>query len=162
MSFPIKSVKDVMKPHSEAKVSFYQKYLVQKLRVLSQVDWVKEVHVYDLFCGRGVYDDGKLGSAIRSYQTICQIRNQYPSDKRFVLHLNDLNPRHIESVRIYIENHFDSEHSGCEVHYTNENAGTYVEQVIADVSPKKKAVQRLFFIDPYGYIYKIYILSCRT
>lgn len=151
MSFPIKSVKDVMKPHSEAKVSFYQKYLVQKLRVLSQVDWVKEVHVYDLFCGRGVYDDGKLGSAIRSYQTICQIRNQYPSDKRFVLHLNDLNPRHIESVRIYIENHFDSEHPGCEVHYTNENASTYVEQVIADGSQKKKAVQRLFFIDPYGY-----------
>ena len=151
MSLPKKSVKDVMKPHSEAKVSFYQKYLVQKLRVLSQVDWAKEVHVYDLFCGRGVYDDGKLGSAVRSFQTICQIRDQYPSDKRFVLHLNDLKPRHIESVKHYIENHFNSEHSGCEVHYTNEDASTFVEQVIADVSKKKTAAQRLFFIDPYGY-----------
>lgn len=146
-----KSAKDVMKPHSEAKVSFYQKYLVQKLRVLSQVDWVKDIHVYDLFCGRGVYDDGKLGSALRSYQTICQTRQNYPSDKRFVLHLNDRNPRHVESVRAYIESIENKDVSMCEVQYTCEDANAFVERIIAGDSKKKRGVQRLFFIDPYGY-----------
>lgn len=69
MAKKMTSAKDVMKPHSEAKVNFYQKYLEIKLLIVSSTKFVKEVHVNDLFCGRGVYADGKTGSAIRAYVT---------------------------------------------------------------------------------------------
>ena len=151
MFIPKKSAKDVMKPHSEAKVNFYQKYLVQKLRILSQVAWAKDIHIYDIFCGRGVYDDGKLGSAIRTYQTICQIMEQYPSNKRFVLHLNDRNPRHIESVRNYIDGLYGEKSYKCEVQYTCEDACSLVKKLTTASSKKELAGQELFFIDPYGY-----------
>ena len=60
------SAKDVMKPHSEAKVLFYQKYLDIKLMILVCAHFTREIHIYDLFCGRGIYADGKKGSPIRA------------------------------------------------------------------------------------------------
>lgn len=146
------SAKDVMKPHSEAKVNFYQKYLEIKLKILSSVDFVREVHVYDLFCGRGVYADGKTGSAIRAYETIRKVRQERPSDKRIVLHLNDKCKRHIESVREYIASHYPDEHP-CEVIYACRDAGQMLSQ-LADRSWYGRAVRgvlNVFFIDPYGY-----------
>lgn len=146
------SAKDEMKPHSEAKVNFYQKYLEIKLKILSSVDFVKEVHVYDLFCGRGVYADGKTGSAIRAYETIRKVRQERPSDKRIVLHLNDKCKHHIESVRKYISLHYPDEHP-CEVVCTSCDAGQMLRQ-LADRSWNGKAVRgvlNVFFIDPYGY-----------
>lgn len=146
------SAKDVMKPHSEAKVNFYQKYLEIKLLILSSTSFVREVHVYDLFCGRGVYADGKTGSAIRAYETIRKVRQDRPSDKRIVLHLNDKNKKHIEAVKEYITSHYPDEHP-CEVKYTNEDASKMLKFLAARswLGMKPKGVLNVFFIDPYGY-----------
>lgn len=146
------SAKDVMKPHSEAKVNFYQKYLEIKLLILSSTSFVREVHVYDLFCGRGVYADGKTGSAIRAYETIRKVRQERPSDKRFVLHLNDKNKKHIEAVKSYITSHCPDEHP-CEVAYTCQDAGKMLRQLAARswYGRAVRGVLNVFFIDPYGY-----------
>lgn len=147
------SAKDVMKPHSEAKVRFYQKYLETHLLILSSAGFVKEIHIYDLFCGRGVYKDGKTGSAIRAYETIREVRRQRPSDKRITLHLNDKNKRHIEAVRHYIVTKYDDESEPCSVVYTQEDAIDMLER-LAERSwggRRKSGVVNVFFIDPYGY-----------
>lgn len=146
------SAKDVMKPHSEAKVCFYQKYLEIKLLILSSTPFVREIHVYDPFCGRGVYADGKTGSAIRAYETIDQVRKQRPSDKRIVLHLNDKNKKHIAAVKGYIGEHYPGNHA-CEVIYTSQDANQMLENLAAKSWQKTKpsGVLNVFFIDPYGY-----------
>lgn len=146
------SAKDVMKPHSEAKVSFYQKYLEIRLKILSSTQFVREIHIYDLFCGRGVYADGKTGSAIRAYETIRKVRKERPSDKRIVLHLNDKNKKHIEAVRAYITNHYPDE-KPCEVIYTNSDAGQMLSHLAATAwyGMAVRGVLNVFFIDPYGY-----------
>lgn len=147
------SAKDVMKPHSEAKVRFYQKYLETHLLILSSAGFVKEIHIYDLFCGRGVYADGKTGSAIRAYETIREVRRQRPSSKRIVLHLNDKNPRHIEAVKGYIESHYQDEEKPCEVVYTQKDATEMLARLAARswYGRRVDGVQNVFFIDPYGY-----------
>lgn len=146
------SAKDMMNPHSEAKVNFYQKYLEIKLLILSSTPFVKEVHIYDLFCGRGVYADGKTGSAIRAYETIRKVRQERPSGKRLVLHLNDKNKKHIEAVREYIANHYPDERP-CEVVYTSRDAGQMLRQLAARswYGRAVSGVLNVFFIDPYGY-----------
>lgn len=147
------SAKDVMKPHSEAKVNFYQKYLETHLLILSCVSFVKEIHIYDLFCGRGIYKDGKLGSAIRAYQTIREIRKQRPSDKRIVLHLNDKNKRHIVQVKQYIEDNYKDEKTPCNVIYTTQDASLMLKELANRhwFGSTTKGVLNVFFIDPYGY-----------
>lgn len=146
------SAKDVMKPHSEAKVNFYQKYLETHLLILSRVGFVEEIHIYDLFCGRGVYADGKTGSAIRAYETIRYVRQQRPSDKRIVLHLNDKKKKYIEAVRTYIETNYPDE-KPCDIIYTNRDAMQMLEQLAARswYGRTRSNVHNVFFIDPYGY-----------
>lgn len=146
------SAKDEMKPHSEAKVNFYQKYLETHLLILSRVRFVEEIHIYDLFCGRGVYKDGKTGSAVRAYETIRYVREQRPSDKRIVLHLNDKNEKSIETVKEYIESHYPKEHP-CQVKYSSEDAMRMLQQLalMPWYGAKKRNVHNVFFIDPYGY-----------
>lgn len=147
------SAKDVMKPHSEAKVRFYQRYLETRLLILSSVAFVKEIHIYDLFCGRGIYKNGKTGSPIRAYETIREVRRQRPSNNRIVLHLNDKNAKHIETVHTYLESHFGNEEKICEVVYTQKDANEMLGGLAARswCGRLHDGVVNVFFIDPYGY-----------
>jgi len=147
------SSKDVMKPHSEAKVRFYQKYLDTHLQILSSIRFAKEIHIYDLFCGRGIYKDGKKGSAILAYETIREVREKRPSNKKIVLHLNDKKRAHIEAVRNYIETHYDDETKPCEVQYTTEDADNMLASLASEdwKGKRKECIMNVFFIDPYGY-----------
>lgn len=148
------SAKNVMKPHSEAKIRFYQMYLETYLRILISSQYVTEINIYDLFCGRGVYADGKTGSAIRAYETILKVWHDRHSDKRIVLHLNDKNKNHINSTRQYIEQRlFQEGQQSCEVVYSNEDASEMLKRLSEDAwkRSKRRGVRNFFFIDPYGY-----------
>ena len=145
------SAKDVMKPHSEAKVLFYQKYLDIKRMILVCATFAREIHIYDLVCGRGIYADGKKGSPIRAYETICNVRHKRPGyDKPIYLHLNDRNRRCIEKVRGYIEALPKSDIPPCNVEYTNMDATSILMQ-LGNSGKTKKGIVNVFFIDPYGY-----------
>ena len=65
-----KSAKDIMLAHSKAKVDFYQAYLTRYLSVMSVTPYLNTINIFDVFCGRGEYADGGLGSPIRAIQTI--------------------------------------------------------------------------------------------
>ena len=47
------SSKDVMLPHSDAKVTFYEKYLERYLAIMSVQKWYRRVNIFDVYCGRG-------------------------------------------------------------------------------------------------------------
>ena len=69
-----KSAKDIMLAHSKAKVDFYQAYLTRYLSVMSVTPYLNTINIFDVFCGRGEYADGGLGSPIRAIQTIIKIK----------------------------------------------------------------------------------------
>lgn len=147
------SAKVVMKPHSEAKVQFYQKYLEKHLKIMSYAEFAHEIHIYDLFCGRGIYEDGKKGSPIRAYETICKVRRVCPLNKPIVLHLNDRNKKCIETVRNYIQSHYNEKAKPCDIVYTNKDASELLTDMTRHTSYGRwnDGVVNVFFIDPYGY-----------
>ena len=66
-------VKNTMQLHSQAKVKFYEEYLTRYLRILYKSSYIKRINIYDIFCGAGVYDDGKEGSPIVAYKAIKEV-----------------------------------------------------------------------------------------
>src|SRR3990172_1141717 len=59
-----KDTHKLMLEHSQAKVQLYGSYLSKYLRVISQDKHTTDIHLYDLFCGEGIYEDGGKGSPI--------------------------------------------------------------------------------------------------
>lgn len=149
------NAKSVMLPHSKAKVEFYQRYLELYLIILSAAEFTTEINIYDLFCGRGEYDDGGLGSAIRAYETIMKVRREHPTEKPkpIVLHLNDKNKAFVNNVQQYISSHYGSEPAPCRMDFSHRDAF----ELLNDINENKLKKQRgtgivnFFFIDPYGY-----------
>jgi len=54
----------VMLEHSEAKVKLLGKYLERYLNVISNDGYTKKIHIFDLFCGEGLYENGGEGSPL--------------------------------------------------------------------------------------------------
>ena len=135
------NAKSVMLPHSLAKVEFYQRYLELYLIILSAAEFSTEINIYDLFCGRGEYDDGNLGSAIRAYETIMKVRREHPTKKPkpIILHLNDKNKAFVNNVQQYISSHYGSEPAPCKIVYSNQDAFELLEEI----KEKKLKKQRL-------------------
>ncbi len=46
--------------HSEIKVRLLKLYLDRYIHILALARGVDDVHVYDLFCGEGIYDNQKI------------------------------------------------------------------------------------------------------
>lgn len=145
------SSKDIMLPHSAAKVEFYEKYLERYLAVMNGSQWFDTVHIYDVFCGRGVYDDGGLGSPIRAVRTIIKTKQAKPSNTRFVLHLNDLNPEHISKVKDYVEANYPDFRNYCTIMSSNMDAEVLLDELCYKLSNTPNNERNLLFIDPYGY-----------
>lgn len=50
--------------HSEAKVRLLGEYLKRYLSIISNDGFTEKIHIYDLFCGQGKYDNGGYGSPL--------------------------------------------------------------------------------------------------
>lgn len=144
-----KSAKDVMLPHSQAKVAFYREYLTRFLSIMSVSKYCQTVNIFDVFCGRGVYSDGGHGSPIQAMETIQQVRADHPSNTSFRLYLNDLVRKNVVGVKEYIQKNFSDKL--CSVHYLNEPAANLFNILPSYLSSTSKESKNLLFIDPYGY-----------
>lgn len=146
-----KTSKDVMLPHSDAKVTFYEKYLERYLAIMSVQKWQRVVNIFDVFCGRGVYKYGGLGSPIRAVQVIKKTKTDYPSNTVFHLYLNDLNKRHTANIKQYLEENIPDHRQYVEIHYSNVDAEGLLERLCGSLMTTPKEMRNLLFIDPYGY-----------
>lgn len=143
--------KDIMLAHSKAKVEYYQKYLSRYLSIMSVAKNIKEVNIFDVFCGRGVYADGGLGSPIRTVQTTKEVRANHPSNKQFNLYFNDAEIAFVKQVKKYINEHYPDNKDFCNIMYLCAPAENLFEK-LCDFLPKTGFGTRNFlFVDPYGY-----------
>ena len=145
-----KSAKDVMLPHSAAKVAFYRSYLVKMLSIMSVTKYFNRVNIFDVFCGRGAYADGGHGSPIQAMEAIQKVREDHPSDTTFYLYLNDVVKKYVLGVKDYIEEHFPK-NGLCKVNYLNAPAKRLFEELVRFLEYMPKTSKNIIFIDPYGY-----------
>lgn len=150
------NTKTVMLEHSKAKVELYTTYLSTYLNILSQVQYIKKVHIYDLMCGEGLYKDNSKGSPIALIE---KIKNHYFSNNKtcpdIKLWFNDngiseidTNKKKIDRVKEIVLQQFKP--NNVEIKYTDKD---YLE--LYPIIKKKLSLlnneKALLFIDPYGY-----------
>jgi three-Cys-motif partner protein len=145
------NVKNTLQQHSQAKLGFYATYLARYLRILYLSSKVKQINIYDVFCGMGIYDDGGKGSPIIAFDTIKELladEKYKKTDTQISLAVNDIEQQKIEKVKNYIDSH--KQHC-CDVKYYNCDIEKMFNVVWQEVSKSSADTRNLIFIDPYGY-----------
>ncbi len=147
-----KSQQNVL-PHSQAKLDLYQAYLEKYFAILGLAKGIEKVNIYDLFCGTGIYEDGKEGSPIIAFNKICKNReffkqNNWPV-KPISLLVNDSDPTKINIVKAYLE--AKNNPSVCDLQFHSSNTTQLFPEIVAEINKQSKKERNLLFIDPYGY-----------
>lgn len=153
----VKGIKDYSPGgHSKAKVELYRKYLAVYLNILSRVEWVKKIFIFDLFAGEGIYPSGQKGSPIVALEAIknhCYSNNKKIKD--IEIWLNDKEESEIDRGFSKISRVKDLAKAielpeNVNVVYSQQDAKERLDQAIAAFSKERNSVA-LFFIDPFGY-----------
>jgi len=139
--------------HSEAKLNFYKTYLSKYLSILLLDKYTNTINIYDVFCGVGIYKDGKKGSPIITIEIIKDLLEKY-SSKNITLTINDKDKSKVENVTNYIQSNYNNI---CRLESYNLDALDMFNIVNKKIK-YKKGVKNLIFIDPYGYK-NIYVQS---
>ncbi len=143
-------VKNTMQLHSQAKVKFYEEYLTRYLRILYKSPYIKNINIYDIFCGAGIYDDGKEGSPIVAYKAIKEVFYENKGIKKVNLYLNDGDKSRINNVQRILDEE-NEKNQCCDITYHNLQAVDFLSQIKTLVGQSKNDERNLIFIDPYGY-----------
>jgi three-Cys-motif partner protein len=143
--------KSELKVHSQAKIEFYVEYLKRYLRILSLAKDIKRINIYDVFCGKGIYDGGGKGSPIVAFDAIKELVSEEKFKKtgtQITLIVNDKEQQNIKQVRDYIDS---NNHNVCEIKYHTLDIDNMFPIVLSEVSKCASDTRNIIFIDPYGY-----------
>lgn len=136
--------------HSKAKVDFYKNYLERYLRILCLSKHIKNVNIYDILCGMGIYEDGGKGSPIVAFEAISSFFTEWngKTNTKVSLAVNDISSQNVAKVKQYIES---QSHEFCNVRYFKEDIEKMFTIVQEEVSKTQIDTRNIIFIDPYGY-----------
>ncbi|RZK39895.1 MAG: three-Cys-motif partner protein TcmP [Pedobacter sp.] len=141
--------------HSEAKVRLLGEYIKRYLNIISNDKYTESIHVYDLFCGQGLYENGGHGSPLVTLkhvkQTYYTIINKNSSRlPKIHCHFNDIDKSKIGILEKSIKD--------ASLHYPtfgelNFSSNDYKNEVVKlkERFTKFKNEKAFVFIDPYGY-----------
>lgn len=140
--------------HSEVKVKLLKLYLERYLRIIGLFPHFKDVHIYDMFCSEGRYDDGGEGSPIVILKTVKAILDD-PNfgskiTSKFHCQFNDIDTAKTDKLSQIILN--ESLHETRMGNLTISNID--YKKLVCEVQEKVKTLKNdkcFTFIDPYGY-----------
>jgi three-Cys-motif partner protein len=147
-----KDAKTNILPHTQAKLDLYKGYLEHYLRVLCQSDFCKKINLFDIYCGVGIYDDGKMGSPLLAIDCIRKTRTEMSDKGKFMppisLLVNDNDAQKLENVKDKVK---FQDIDNFSIEYYNKDANEMLDIVVNRISKFPKEHRNLIFIDPYGY-----------
>ena len=103
-----------------------------------------------MLCGKGIYSDGKTGSAVRAVDAIWEAQASNKDSKEVNLHLNDLDDKKIDKLKGILKKR-NSEEKNFAISYSTKEAFELLDDLCARFIKQSTAVRNLIFIDPYGY-----------
>ncbi len=142
--------------HSEAKVGLYGRYLSIFLNILSRSP-INTIHLFDLFCGEGVFEDGGKGSPIVALETI---RNHFFNNNKTCPNINivfndtgfsEIEPTKLKTDRVKENASKIFKPKNVNVGYVNIDYSVLIEKVINRTDKLRSNERALVFIDPWGY-----------
>lgn len=147
-----RNAKNVVLPHSQAKLDLYKSYLEKYLPILTLAKGISKINVYDIFCGSGIYEDGNIGSpliAVECVRKTNELMDQNKWAKKPVtLSINDGERGKIDNVKNLFK---DVEIENLSLAFFNLDADEMLDNVISEVNDFSNKERNLVFVDPYGY-----------
>lgn len=141
--------------HSEAKIKLFGDYIQKYLNIICNDDYTEKIHIYDLFCGPGVYENGGEGSPVIALKKIKQTYFQF-IDKRankspkIDCHFNDIDQKRIKTLKEHIQQKKLYYNSFGKLNLLNKDYAELVELLPSKFKTFKDE-KAFVFIDPYGY-----------
>lgn len=140
--------------HSKAKVELLEKYLQKYLSIISNDKFTEKIHLFDLFCGEGIYENGGEGSPIITLKVLKELHflNKAKNNKipKVDLIFNDSDNNKIEKLKKTINKK--------KLHYEDFGKLSFRNKDYKEIVPKLsnylegfKNEKAFIFIDPYGY-----------
>lgn len=143
-----------MLDHSAAKVKLLKEYMAAYLGILSNTDWIREVYLYDVFCGPGLYENDGEGSPIiflkeikKAWETVGQPRNKLT---KFKCLFNDKDVEKVEKLKSNVTKLGLNLTSIGSIEYRNDDYKVVIQDVQSEMA-RFKNERGFVFIDPYGY-----------
>lgn len=146
--------KNIMYEHSAAKVRLLKEYISAYLGILANTDWIKEVFLYDLFSGPGIYENGGEGSPIVFLNEITKAHEYVASPRNkpttFKCLFNDLDKHKIaELQKNIIERALAISPFGA-IRFRTDDYKNILTEISHEINQFKNE-RGFVFIDPYGY-----------
>jgi three-Cys-motif partner protein len=147
-----KKAKDIVLPHSQAKLDLYKSYLEKYFAILGLAKGVDKINLFDIFCGIGIYKDGNIGSPLIAFECIKNNnelfnRNHWQKKPIYFL-INDGSKDKVENVKNILTH---EKIENLSVDFFNLDANEMLDEVIKKVQSASNSERNLIFIDPYGY-----------
>ncbi|MEJ5996609.1 three-Cys-motif partner protein TcmP [Pedobacter sp. Du54] len=146
------NVKNIVLPHSQAKLNLYKTYLNEYLPVLMNTPFVSHINIYDVFCGAGIYTDGKQGSPLIAANCINsnldQVEKRNGDKKVVTLTVNDLDATKVDFVGQKLDELSNKRFTTIPLNLTATKMFELVKHETSKFSNKHRS---LAFVDPYGY-----------
>ena len=141
--------------HSEAKVRLLGEYITRYLNIISNDNFTEEIHVYDLFCGQGIYENGGEGSPIVALKKIKQIyfstiAQRDSKTPKINCYFNDIDNEKIEKLNFVINQSALHYSSIGRLELTSNDYKVEVSKLKEKIKLFKNE-KAFVFIDPYGY-----------
>jgi three-Cys-motif partner protein len=150
----MKDSQSTMYEHSEIKVKLLNLYIKKYLNILSRAPGIEKVHLYDLFCGEGIYENGGEGSPIIFLKAIKDIyyRNVAGGQKLIKVDcvFNDIESWKTKKIKSIVESKKLHYPDFGDLKFRNVDYNEAVPLVVDQISQSRKS-KAFVFIDPYGY-----------
>lgn len=150
----MKDSQTTMLEHSEIKVRLLNTYIKKYLNILSRAQGIEKVHLYDLFCGEGIYDNGGEGSPIIFLKAIKDVYYRNLAEGQKIIKVdcvfNDIEIWKTDKVRSIVESKKLHYPDFGELRFRNIDYTQSIPLVVDQISKSKKS-KSFVFIDPYGY-----------
>lgn len=149
-----KDVKKHLLEHSAAKVKLLGEYIARFLNIISNDRYTEKIHVYDLFCGEGQYEDGGLGSPLVIMNAVKDIHFKNVAKKetfpKINCQFNDIETAKVDSTSAAIAANNLYYSSFGDIEYSSEDYLELIPKLTEKLSELKNE-KAFVFIDPYGY-----------
>jgi three-Cys-motif partner protein len=144
----------VMLDHSKAKVKLLEKYLEKYLNIISNDKYTNKIHVFDLFCGEGIYVNEGEGSPIAILRVLKDLHFANKAKNKNIpkvdVLFNDIDEFKIQKLKNIIEEKKLHYESFGKLNFRSKNYKEILDGLISYVQSFKNE-KAFIFIDPYGY-----------
>ena len=129
---------------SQVKTRIVEKYFWSWATIMTRQAKISKIGYVDLFAGPGKYEDGTESTPLLVLKKACEDDN---IRDKFVSVFNDINPKHVQSLRDAIASSQEISVLKWEPRVIN----TEVNEELTEVFESMKTIPTLFFVDPFGY-----------